>query len=111
MSEESAVNNFDVLKRMSEQNKDIRMGPDLIDAQWSKRGSRLTFGVPGNVLMDIESGKLRAVVLLWDVNQFDETKRAMQSYCVRCLVEPQVPASVFCQRCHEQSAGIGAEVR
>lgn len=65
---------------MSARNLDIRLGADLIRANYySKKGSELTFGVPGNVLLELESGKLRAVVLLWNVEQMETVKAELRA--------------------------------
>ena len=73
------VNNFDVLKRMSAENKDIRLGTDLLNMKAVKAGSQITMGVPGNVLGALMFGELRACLVLFNVKQFDEVKSAMES--------------------------------
>lgn len=74
------VNNFDVLKRMAAENKDIRLCSTVTDMNYNaKSGTKVTVGVPGNVCFDINSGKLNAVLLVFDIGQFNELKKAMEA--------------------------------
>jgi len=41
------INNFDVLKRMSAENMDIRMGTDVLNMKAVKAGTQITMGAPG----------------------------------------------------------------
>jgi hypothetical protein len=73
------VNNFDVLKRMASENKDIRLCSTITDMSYNaKRGTKVSVGVPGNVCFDINSRKLNAVLLVFDISQFDELKKQME---------------------------------
>lgn len=73
------VNNFDVLKRMSELGEDIRLCTTVTDMTYNaSKGTKVTVGVPGNVCFEIEQGKLNAVLLLWDVRKFNELKQQME---------------------------------
>lgn len=75
------VNSFDVLKRMGEENKQIMMCPDVLNMNYSQKtqGTRVEIGVPGNVINAIFGGTKKAVLLMWDVKEFDETKAAMET--------------------------------
>jgi hypothetical protein len=74
------VNNFDVLKKMSADNLDIRMAPDILGANYShKTGTKVTVGVPGNICFEIMSGELVGCLLLWNKKQFEETKKALEN--------------------------------
>lgn len=75
------VNNFDVLKRMSIENKDIRLAntSNIIRMDYTKAGTKITIGVEGNVIFRISNGELNACLLLFDAKQFDETKQAMEN--------------------------------
>lgn len=72
------VNNFDVLKRMAAENKDIRLGTDFLGAQNTKQGTRVTMGAAGDVVTGITLGDLRACLLIFNVKQFNEIKAAME---------------------------------
>lgn len=75
----SEVNNFDVLKRLSIENKRIWLAPTITDMNYNaKRGTKLTFGVAGNVVFDIQLQKKNAVCLLWSVAEFNEMKATME---------------------------------
>ena len=75
-----AVNNFDVLKRMSAENKKLWLAPTITDMQYNaNRGTKVTFGIEGNVVFDIEQGKKKAVCLLWSVEEFEAMKAAMEA--------------------------------
>lgn len=74
-----SVNNFDVLKRMGAENKQVMLCPDVVNMTYSKkiRGTKVEVGVPGNVISDIFSGRKKAVLLMFDVKEFDEMKAQM----------------------------------
>jgi hypothetical protein len=76
-----SVNNFDVLKRMAAENKDIRLCTTVTEMTYNmkKGGTEVVVGVPGNVCFEIGSGRLNAVLLLWDKRQFDELKAVMDT--------------------------------
>jgi len=71
------INNFDVLKQMSKQGMDIRMGTDLLNMKAVKAGSQITMGIAGNVLAALMFGELNACLILFNRKQFDETKSEM----------------------------------
>jgi hypothetical protein len=75
----STVNNFDVLKRMAAENKDIRLGTDVLNMKAVKAGSQITMGIAGNVLSQLMFGELNACLILWDKKQFNELKTAMEA--------------------------------
>jgi len=73
------INNFDVLKRMSAENKDIRLCTTITELNYSakKGGTEVSVGVPGNVCFEFDSGKVTAFLLVYDVKQFNEMKAQM----------------------------------
>ncbi len=73
------VNNFDVLKRMCADNKDIRMGTDVLNMKAVKAGSQITMGIAGNVLAKVMFGELNACLILFDKKQFEQTKATMEA--------------------------------
>jgi hypothetical protein len=73
-----AVNNFDVLKRMAADNKDIRLGTDFLGAKAVKAGSQVTMGIGGNVLAQLMTGELHPVLILFDKAQYKDTKSLME---------------------------------
>ena len=76
----SEINNFDVLKRMSAENKKLWLAPTILEMQYNaNRGTKVTFGVEGNVVFDIEQGKKQAVCLLWSVEEFEAMKAQMEA--------------------------------
>ena len=75
----SEINNFDVLKRMSIENKRIWLAPTILDMQYNaNRGTKVTFGIEGNVVFDIQQGKKKAVCLLWSVEEFEAMRAQME---------------------------------
>lgn len=73
------VNNFDVLKAMAEQSMDIRLCNTIVRMDYNaKVGTKVVVGVPGNVCFEISEGKLNALLLLFDIQQFNELKKAME---------------------------------
>lgn len=74
------VNNFDVLKRMSAENKDIRLCTTITEMNYSakKGGTEVSVGVPGNVCFQFQSGELNALLLVFSIKQFDEMKAKME---------------------------------
>jgi hypothetical protein len=73
-----AVNNFDVLKRMAAENKDIRLGTDLLNMKAVKAGIQITMGIEGNVLAQLMFGELNARLILYNKKQFIETVATME---------------------------------
>lgn len=81
MSEAKKIGNLDVMKRMADENKSIMLCPDVLKMKYSKKsdGTRVEVGVPGNVIASIFNGEKMAVLLMWDVKQFNELKALMES--------------------------------
>lgn len=74
------VNNFDVLKRMSAESKDVKLCTTVTELDYTaKKGTKVTVGVPGNVVFDIRDGKTGVFLLLVNWEQFEEMKRIMRS--------------------------------
>ena len=76
----SDVNNFDVLKRMSLENKSIQLCTTITQMSYSakKGGTEVSVGVPGNVCFEIESGRMNAILLTWSIKEFNEMRVKMQ---------------------------------
>lgn len=73
------INNFDVLKRMGEENKYIRLCTTITEMTYNvKRVTEVVVGVPGNFCFEIEQGRLNAVLLLFNISEFDELKGRME---------------------------------
>lgn len=73
------VNNFDVLKRMSADNLDIRLGTDILNMKTVKAGTQITMGIAGDVLNPIFRGELHACLIIYDKKQFNELKAKMEA--------------------------------
>ena len=75
------INNFDVLKRMSTDDKDIRMATleNVVHMRKVKAGTQVTLGVEGDVITGIMNGKFGGCFLLYDWEQFQETKKKIES--------------------------------
>lgn len=75
------VNNFDVLKRMADENKSVQLCTTITQMNYSakKGGTEVSVGVPGNVCFEIESGRMNAVLLTWNVREFEELKAKMEA--------------------------------
>jgi hypothetical protein len=73
------VNNFDVMKRMCEFDRDIRLAPlgNIIRLQKTKAGTQITIGVEGDVVAAIANGRLVGGLILADKAEFDQTKREL----------------------------------
>ena len=74
------INNFDVLKRMGQENKDIRLCTTITEMNYSakKGGTEVSVGVPGNICFDVNSGKLQCVLLLFNQAEFATVKEQMK---------------------------------
>jgi hypothetical protein len=73
------INNFDVLKRMSKENKDIRLGTDVLNLKKVKAGTQITIGIAGDVITPVFLGEMNACLILFNKNQFDELKDKMET--------------------------------
>ena len=69
------VSNFDVLKRMSADNLDIRLSTseNILRMNKAKAGTQITFGVSGDVLNAIYRNELHCCLLIWNKQQFIDT--------------------------------------
>lgn len=77
----SEINNFDVLKRLAAENKSVQLCTTITQMNYSakKGGTEVSVGVPGNVCFEIESGRINAVLLMWNVREFEELKAKMKA--------------------------------
>lgn len=75
----TSVNNFDVLKKMSADNLDIRLGTDFLGGKTNRQGCRIEIGIAGNPLGELLAGDLRACLILFNKKQFDETKAKLET--------------------------------
>jgi hypothetical protein len=73
------ISNFDVLKRMAAENKNIQLCTSITQMNYSmkKGGTEVSVGVPGNVCFEIESGRLNAMLLLFSMSEFNALKEKM----------------------------------
>ena len=74
-----AISNFDVLKKMCADNRRILMSPEILQADQTRLGTRITFGIGDNVVAEIATDKMVGCVLLWDKEQFDEVKEQLEN--------------------------------
>lgn len=74
----ATINNFDVLKLMSAENKDIRLMTDVLSMRKVSAGTQITVGVSGDVIGAITSDQLHACLLLYDKKQFEDLKAVME---------------------------------
>jgi hypothetical protein len=74
------VSNFDVMKRMSEKNLDIRLAPvgNILSARKVRAGTQITIGFGDDVVAAIAAGRVCGGLILADKAQFDETKRELE---------------------------------
>jgi hypothetical protein len=82
MSIEKKPSIYDLFNRMAECDRDIRLGlfaDNLLNMQATKKGTRLTVGVAGNVLSAIMSGELTGCVVLWNPAQAKELLDEMEN--------------------------------
>lgn len=73
------VNNFDVLKQMAADNKDIRLGTDVVQLKKVKAGTEVTVGIGGDVVGSVYAGDLNVCLILFNKKQFDDLKSQMES--------------------------------
>ena len=73
-------NNFDVMKAMAQQSKDIRIAPigNIISARKVKAGTQITIGFGADVVGGLATGQYVGGLILCDKDQFDETKAALR---------------------------------
>jgi hypothetical protein len=77
-----SVNNFDVLKRMGENNGKIQLAPltNIVNLKKVKAGTQITIGVAGDVVSAIGiEGRFVGGLILADKEEFNRTKAAMEA--------------------------------
>jgi ethanolamine transporter EutH len=74
------VSMFEVMKRMSDENKDIRLSTvdNITELRKVKAGTKVTIGVAGDVVSAVALGKLVGGLILVDKEQFFATKEEME---------------------------------
>jgi hypothetical protein len=77
----SKVNSFDVMKRMSAENKDIQMFPDVVSAQTAKGGGHVTVGVSAELVtaMAVGSPKYKVFLLALNEEQYNAVSAALEN--------------------------------
>jgi len=74
------VSNFDVLKQMSAENKDIRLFQTVLSARMKGDNGKVEIGVNAQTAFDLlREGKVGAVLLVWDVEQFRAIKAELEA--------------------------------
>jgi len=68
---------FEIIDQMNIQDtenntENIQVCPTFISANFSKKGTQVTMGVPGNIVFDLESDKLIPVLLLINREEYDK---------------------------------------
>lgn len=68
---------FEVLDYMNVQDTDnntenIQVCPTFVSANFSKKGTQVTMGVPGNIVFDLDTDKLIPVLLLVNREEYDK---------------------------------------
>lgn len=68
---------FEVLDYMNVQDTEndtanIQVCPNFVSANFSKKGTQVTMGVPGNIVFDLETDKLIPVLLLVNREEYDK---------------------------------------
>lgn len=74
---------FEVLDYMNVQDTEnntanIAVCPNFVSADFNKKGTKVTMGVPGNIVFDLESDKLIPVLLLVDRKEYDKLQAENQ---------------------------------
>lgn len=78
VDKKNAVNNFDVLKIMSNRNMDIGLCTTFLGGQTVKAGAEVKFGMPAEMFQKLVlDKKYRAVVLMWDTEQFSSVEQEL----------------------------------
>ncbi len=76
------ISSFDVLKRMSEENLDIRLSTSEhlrnMNAVHKGKDTDITIGVAGNVIAPIINNELHFCLLIWNKVQYRVTKAKME---------------------------------
>lgn len=75
------INNFDVFKRMSEENNQaMKLAPlgNIGNMKQVKAGTEITIGVAGNVIKGLMFNEYVGGLILCGKEEFEKTKRLMQ---------------------------------
>ena len=79
---ENKISSFDVLKRMSEDNMDIRVATSEnlrhMNAVHKGKDTDITIGVAGNVIGQVMNNDLHLCLLVWDKKQYQATKAKIE---------------------------------
>lgn len=69
---------FEVMKQMADENKDIRMSPHFVEAKLASGGGHVTMGVDAQVIKDLAFKEGEYLVALYIVNkhQYNELKQS-----------------------------------
>lgn len=77
------ISSFDVLKRMSEDNLDIRLATSEnlrhMNAVHKDKDTDITIGVAGNVIGAVMNNELHLCLLLWNKEQYQATKAKIET--------------------------------
>jgi hypothetical protein len=63
---------------MAAENKDIRMGTDVVSARKVKAGTQVTMGIGGDAISQMLSGELSYCLIVFNNKDFAEVKAAME---------------------------------
>lgn len=75
-----AINNFDVLKKMSADNLDIRAFPTVLDARMAGGSGKVVIGVDPRTAFDLlADGRVGAILLVWSAEQFTAIKAELEA--------------------------------
>jgi hypothetical protein len=82
------ANSFDVLKEMGKRNGKIQLAPlgNLIEAKYSKKGTRVVMGVAGNVVTGLLMGQYVGGLILADKEEFDRISKELDAAPVGAAV-------------------------
>lgn len=74
------VNNFDVMKTMSERGMKIYLAPmsNVVRMQKTKRGDEITFGCEDGMMFGINDGKYVGGMILCDKEEFNRAKAELE---------------------------------
>jgi hypothetical protein len=80
---ETKISSFDVLKRMSEDNLDIRLSTSEnlrhMNAVHKGKDTDITIGVAGNVIGAVMTNELHLCLLVWNKEQYRATKAKIEA--------------------------------
>jgi len=76
------ISSFDVLKRMCDDNLDIRLATSKnlrgMNAVHKGRDTDITIGVAGNVIGAVMHNELHLCLLIWNKEQYQATKKKIE---------------------------------